>query len=97
MNREVLQEEEEEKGGRGRGRRRGRGCSCGSRRRDSASSSFLWQTVSTSTDVTPAVPTFTATPGLHLQLPSNPQPVDFLEQLLDEDFLAWLLMKQASM
>jgi len=75
------------RGRRGRGRGRGRGRSRGSTRRGPAASSLPWQTVSTSTDVAPTVPTFTATPGPHLQLPSNPQPVDFLEQLLDEDIL----------
>jgi len=47
----------------------------------------LADTVSTSTDVAQTIPTFTATPGPHLQLPSNPHPVDFLEELLDEDIL----------
>ncbi len=55
------------------------------------SQALPWQTASTSTDVAPTAPTFTSTPGPHLELPTNPQPVNFLEQVLDEDLLGLVI------
>ncbi len=49
------------------------------------------QEAATATDVAPAPRFFTATPSYHLVLPDDPQLVDFLEQLLDEDLLSLVI------
>ena len=77
--------------GRGRGRGAGRGRGRGGRGRGPVPSSLPWRTVSTSTDVAPDTPTFTGAAGPHLELPDDPQPVDFLDEFLDEDLLSLVI------
>ena len=77
-------------GARGRGSRgatRGRG---GSRQRNIVLSTIPWQTADV-TNTAPMPLTFTETPGPQIELPSTPQPVEFLTTFLDEDVLGHVM------
>lgn len=78
--------------GRGRGRGPGRG-RCSGRRRGSrgdggsslhpAVEPLNWQATNEESDIPPTPFPFLETTGPTLQLPPNPQPIDFFSQLLD--------------
>ena len=77
------------RGGQGRGRQRGRG----QRRRASPqrSTSLPWNKIAAGTDTWQSTRTFSDTEGHHLNLPANPEPVDFVEQFLDGDILGLIV------
>ena len=72
-----------EGGGEGGGGGRGRG---GGRAR-TATSSIPWLATTPESDEAVAAPPFLGLPGPQLDLPEDPQPVHFFEQLMDDDIL----------
>ena len=89
--------------GRGRGgvtgRGRGRGGATGrvtgrgrGRGKNFVPSTIPWKSVDIRTDTAPTQPlTFTETAGPRIDLPSNPQPVDFLSTFVDKDVLGHIM------
>ena len=68
----------------GRGRRPQRR----GRRATRVHSSIACEPTTPDTDTAPKMPAFTASTGPQLNLPSEPQPLDFRQQIMGEDILA---------